>query len=408
MPNNQAPPSQRCRRAFTFIGAIACYLVAAMVLLEVGSRALLFVYRHFHRSTVADFAPDNPAYSRYDWAPQCIGEQSRKLKDRNLYFPFRLWGVSEFHGNCINNDVTSLGVVRRTIASAKSACAGQAKKSVWILGGSSVYGTGIPDWATLPSYLSRELSRANACVDVVNLGVEGYASNQEILLLIEELKSGNHPDAVILYDGFNDADFGTMQPGNPTAHMGFFSIKGRLEGRFASRIDFLRGLASWQLVQELTKGAAHSPPRRVSESTLALHAVSTLDNYEENLRIAKALADAFGFRLYAFWQPSIIYGHKPLAAYERQLVELSSSKTYPFQALIPVYDEAQRRAAKHDNFIFLANTFDDVSDPLYLDWVHLTPEGNRVIAHEIARHLTQADQALSEAAPVPIGLRRRP
>ena len=393
---------------FTVIGAVVCCVITVMVLLELGSRVALFAWRHLHRSTVADFAPGNPAYARYDWAPQCIADQSRKLKDRNLYFPFRLWGVTEFHGNCVNNDVTDLGAVRRTIATPAPACANQAKKSIWVLGGSSVYGTSIPDWATLPSYLAGEFSRANECVNVINLGVEGYATNQEILLLVEELKKGNRPDAVILYDGFNDADFGTMPPGNPTPHMGFTGIKGRLEGRFSARFDFLRGLASWQLVQELSKGAARTRTSRVPKDTLASHAVSTVDNYQQNLRIARALGGAFGFRVYAFWQPSIIFGHKPLAGYERQLLDLSSGDTYPFDALAPVYEEAERRAAKDGDFIFLGNVFDRASAPLYLDWVHLTPEGNQIVAREIAHHVMTDDQKLSKETPEQREAPRRP
>ena len=383
----EAPRNQRLGGTVGYVGAVVCYLIIGAVLLELGSRVLLSVYRHFHTSTVEDFAPDSPAYSGFDWAPQCLAEQSRKLKDRNVYFPFRLWGVTEFHGTCINNDVTDLGVLRRTVEAKNPACANQPAKSIWALGGSTVYGTGIPDSATLPSYLSRELSNDARCVNVVNLGVEGYSSNQELLLLIEKLKTGKRPDVLIIYDGFNDADFGTIPPGNPTAHMGYFGIKDRLEGRFSGRFDFLRGLATWQLVEELTKERPHTRSIRVPDHTLPSHATSTLDNYEQNLRMAKVLGDAFGFRVYAFWQPAIIYGHKPLAGYERQLVDLSAGKAYPFQALIPVYQEAERRADQNRDFVFLGGVLDTTSDPLYLDWVHLTPAGNQIVAHEIARQI---------------------
>jgi lysophospholipase L1-like esterase len=383
----KAPPTHRLNVVFSYVGAVVCYLVIGTVLLELGSRGFLTAYRHFHISTVSDFTPQSPAYSNFDWAPECLAEQAHKVKARNIYFPFRLWGVTEFHGTCINNDPTDLGVVRRTVEGTKPACANQPAKSIWVLGGSTVYGTGIPDWATLPSYLSRELSSRGLCANVVNLGVEGYSSNQELLLLIEKLKSGKRPDVLIIYDGFNDADFGTMPPGNPTPHMGYVGIEDRMEGRFAGRFDFLRGLGAWQLVQELTKGRAHTRLIRVPNDTLPTHAASTLNNYEQNLRMANTLGDGLGFRVYAFWQPAIMYGHKPLAGYERQLVELSSGTTYPFQALMPVYQEAERRAAKNGDFVFLGNIFDTVPDPLYLDWVHLTPAGNQIVAHEIARHI---------------------
>lgn len=68
-------------------------------------------------------------------------------------------------------------------------------------------------------------------------------------------------------------------------------------------------------------------------------------------------------------------GHKPLVAYEQQLLYLSFSANYPFHSLTPVYEEAKRRASEDGSFIFFGGVFDATPEPLYLDWVHLNPSG---------------------------------
>jgi lysophospholipase L1-like esterase len=373
---------------FAYVGYVVFSLVVAAILLEVGSRVALRVYRHFRRATVMDFSPDNPAYSAYSWSPECMEDQRLRRNTQNVYFPYRLWGVTEWHGECRNNDVTALGAVRRTINPSNPACAKKKKTNVWLLGGSAAYGTYIPDWATLSSYLSAELNTPSRCTWVTNFGVEGYVTNQDILLLVEKLKSGRIPDVVILYDGFNDSAVGTREPG-PTAHIGFQTIKGRIEGSMVSRMDFLQSSAVWQLAMGSTKPLRRKALSRVPPRELPSRAAATLDNYESNLRIARMLGQAYGFTVCAFWQPAIIYGHKQLTPYEQQVFDLSYSDAYPFQSLSPVYKEAEYRAARKAGFTFLGDVFDAVREPIYLDWVHLNPRGNELAAREVAKHLQE-------------------
>jgi hypothetical protein len=70
---------------------------------------------------------------------------------------------------------------------------------------------GAPDWGTIPAYLQEELEeRFNGAVCVVNYGEDGFASTQEVILLLIELQRGNVPDAVIFYDGVNDVTAADM------------------------------------------------------------------------------------------------------------------------------------------------------------------------------------------------------
>jgi lysophospholipase L1-like esterase len=369
-----------CRLLVRVLGV----LLTSLVLLELGAHVGLALWPHFRKPTVIDIVPGNPAYVAFPWAAECMKDQ--RIRERDTYFPFRLWGVAESHGNCLNNDVTDLGIVRRTMNPPNPACTGRPPLRVWVFGGSAVYGTLLPDWATLPSQLSRILNTSSRCVEISNLGVEGYVTNQELLFLLEQLKAGRRPDVVILYDGFNDADEGTSPPG-PDAHLRYMTMKRRMEGGLSGKSDILPHLAMWRFAQTLSGPKGRKGQPRVPDTQLPDRAQQTLDNYLHNLKIIRMLGETYGFKVCAFWQPSLIYGHKALVPYERQFLELSTAEAFPFAALAPVYREAAQRSQQDGQFVFLGDIFDGNSQPLYLDWVHLNPQGNQLVAQALARQL---------------------
>src|SRR5262249_24957697 len=126
---------------------------------------------------------------------------------------------------------------------------------------------------------------------------------------------------------------------------------------------------------------------RVPDALLPERARQTLDNYLQNLKVFLTLGEVYGFKICAFWQPSLIYGRKRPVPYEHQFLELSTTEAYPFAALAPVYREAALRAQQGQQFAFLGDIFDGNTQPIYLDWVHLNPEGNRIVAQALARQL---------------------
>src|SRR5262249_25642107 len=153
----------------------------------------------------------SPAYQGATWTQDFWREETLRTESRRMYVPFRIWGAKEWHGKYVNTDQNEAGGWRRAINPASEEWPKQPAKKVWGFGGSAVYGTGDPDWATLPTYLSRDLNVGDReCVVVSNFGVEGYVTNQEVILLVQQLKEGRRPDVVIFYDGFNDATVGSQ------------------------------------------------------------------------------------------------------------------------------------------------------------------------------------------------------
>jgi hypothetical protein len=167
--------------------------------------------------------------------------------------------------------------------------------------------------------------------------------------------------------------------------MSLSNIKARVEGTLGSRLDFLRSSHIFQLaiaaVNALRRPGAANPNIGEVESKAA----ATLDNYETNLRLVRILGEADGFRVFCFWQPAFVYGHKPLAPFEIRIADNEATKN-TFRILTAVYEQAGRRAAMDGTFAFLGEMFDSVKEPVYIDkWMHLSPTGNELVARSLAK-----------------------
>ena len=375
-------------RIFALLGYAVFSLVVLAVLLELASWAIWSVAHRSEYPGGSELQAASPAYQGYEWAAEFWQEEPRRQKSRKLYVPFLIWGVTNWHGKYVNNDQGETGVWRRTINPVRDDCKTR-QVTVWTFGGSTMYGTGVPDWATLPSSLSRNLNAASSdCVVVSNFGVEGYLTNQELILLMEQLKAGGHPNMAIFYDGLNDAGAAGPSFGPPKPHFYIETTKARIEGSISGRFDFVRDSYTLLLAGAIRGFLFRRHPSRSVLDELHAKAVATVDNYEANLRVAKALGKAYHFRIYCFWQPSLYYGHKPLVPFEQQL-PISD----PWSRIVTaVYQEAETRAAATGDFIFLGGIFDSVKGPLYIDQGHLGPLGNEVAGQAVAKYIEDHPQ----------------
>jgi lysophospholipase L1-like esterase len=374
---------------FAVLGFSIVGLITVAALLELASWAIWSVYPSGKKAALRSQAA-SPVYAGADWAREFWQEETRRQQMHQTYVPFRLFSVVPWHSKYINNDQGLHGVWRRTFNPAN--CGSKQKVNVWTFGGSTMYGTAVPDWATLPSYLSRDLNAAPGnCVIVSNFGVEGYVSDQELMVLTEQLKAGGRPDVVVFYDGVNDSSLAFAQPGAPVPHFSIWRIKARIEGSLSGRLDFLQDSYAVRLTGRLLSHLRRSPSFAARISAAQPNIALVLDNYEGNLQLARALADAYKFRLYCFWQPLLTYGHKPLVPFEQQMLARDftpdSESGAWFLTMNRVYQEVEHRASADKSFVYLGALFDSTKEPLYVDEAHLGPRGNEIVAQAIADHI---------------------
>lgn len=333
----------------------------------------------------------SPVYAGEPWAEEFWRANRARFVLPKLYEPYVEWRNRGWESAHLNVDHTPLGWIRRTVPAAP--CPGKPLRA-WMFGGSTVFGEGSPDASTIASQLSARLSAAaGRCVEVVNLGVEGYTSDQEVVLLGQLLKTQPAPDLVIFYDGANDTMVGVWDPGVPGSHAAVAGMRERLEGDPPPR--WLARSAALHVARGLMRRA--SPPSQPgaadwSDAALAARVRATLDRYQANVRQVRALAQAYGFRAYFFWHPVLLYGEKPPAPFEALFTRYPELGAMGYgreggerfsAALRATYAEAERRAPS-GGYVFLGRLFDGNSAPLYIDPLHLGPAGDALVADALA------------------------
>lgn len=289
-----------------------------------------------------------------------------RLAERTRYSPYSLWRTAPFSGETLVVDARGL---RRTPGSSAAADA----LRVLCFGGSAMWGYGSPDEHTIPAHLQRRLGQRLARpVAVENRGERGFVLTQSLIELVRGLQQGNVPDVVIFYDGFNDVAVGHLT-GQPGLHLEDGRIRTLLERPFSGWV------ARWWSVRRLARvlpGAGGEGPGRTPAETRDLARAIT-DVYLNSHKIGTALARRFGFEAYFFLQPVMAVGHKPLTP-EEEALGVGSPPLVELLRL--VYPAVERAAAAEENLYYLGGLLDGETDQIYIDEVHITPQGNELVA----------------------------
>jgi lysophospholipase L1-like esterase len=332
---------------------------------------------------VADIRANSPYYRTQPWGAQFWREFVASRKNR--YQPHVLWRRAPMTGQTINIDEQGIRVTPGA-----ECIAGSFK--VFAFGGSTMWGTGSPDWATIPAYLQSGIKAVkDGPVCVVNFGESGFNSTQGVIELMVQLQQGNIPDVTISFDGVNDI-YVAYQSGRPGGNENDDQLAARFERREVPKknpliavleLSSLHDLAV-SLVTKLGPEVA-SAPKVITYETRGIYPTNLADSivqtYRSNYNIVGGLAQRYGFKSFFFWPPYIAVGKKALTPDEVDL------KRAVDPALIKLYLLAYRKiellAPQQENLLYLGGIFDNYQPLLWLDDVHVTPEGNKLIAQRM-------------------------
>ncbi len=284
------------------------------------------------------------------------------------------WGMVPYHGETIATDRQGF---RRTF---NSGCDPETY-TVWMFGGSVLWGTGSPDWLTIPSQLAGEYSNSGRKVCVRNFGVSAWVSTQEVIELALELKRApRRPDLVVFCDGVNDV-FSLYQSGEIDVHHNY----DRLRELFEQGGSLRRVLEERLSLVFRIPGSEPGRLRIITDEEAKLQ----LDtSYLKNMRIVKALAKEYGFDYAFFWQPVILAGHKELSG-EEEAIRKACLQQFPGMDLLFLKMYALVNAEPRPRFFDVSGSLDREKGTIYIDFTHLAPEGNHLIAARMFQILQQ-------------------
>jgi hypothetical protein len=296
-----------------------------------------------------------------------------------------------------------------------------------MLGGSTLEGDGATGSLTaLPAQLLERLRANYAPADsssdvfeIINAGVGGYTSEQEMLYFMSELRFFQ-PDLVIAYDGWNDETVlneemsrsGTQYPWLRnqsteqqrqilTGYFDWSSTASAFVQRSATRaLEILDGVAIFHMSKRTLKLLAarlkSTDNTPATESTALYFSPESVTRYLENETMIAQMANDLGAHAAWFMQPLVGLGNKPPAAFrEINYIREWQDKISRRKQFYAMAEEGQGRIARKFGSPtklcagVLTDVFDGNPDGVYEDFGHLFDNGNEIVAERIARELAQ-------------------
>src|SRR4051812_48307096 len=185
-------------RGWRRAGMALALLATALIVIEASSFGVLRLL-NLRARTVLKPEASLPVYKDAPWGAAYWREHARFIESWFESYPYGLWRQRPFKGEFINNNERG---ERRTL---NSDC-GTVAPTIYVYGGSTVWGPGAPDGQTIPSELAKRFTDDGKVVCVVNKGTDAWSSNEHLIDLVLELKraGGSRPDYVVFLDSCND------------------------------------------------------------------------------------------------------------------------------------------------------------------------------------------------------------
>ena len=370
------------RKALRLVAINLVVVGFLITLLNVGALIGLSIYDAIRPIQHAD-THRLPNYRDVDWAETHFREYAA-ISSR--YEAFYGWRYEPFEGRTVTIDEEGR---RRSVAAAGAQDERRAERSVAFFGGSTMWGVGADDAGTIPSAYGRLAPDREA----VNFGSIAFNAHQQLNLLIKELAEGYRPEAVVFYDGVNDA-LQKCHVDNQDAfgHAQESRIRTVLDEnqRWSAPPLHYALLPAVKLFEEVLQVLA----RRVGSGIVSYDCDQRPEKAEAiawqmltDWRIAREQAERHGAQFLAVLQPTAYESASRLDHLELDPVWGRQYATvYPL--VLDLLDG--EFADLKDVFLDLRAALDR-DEYLFIDWCHLSPNGNAIIAKRIDQALRTQD-----------------
>ncbi len=365
-------------------------LLVFLLTINIGLAIIFFVYDRMHGpadqriETYREKFADLNAYTvlTKQEANSYLDEQDAMQAKGFQYAPWVQFRNPEVHGIYLNTDSHGW---RKTAAPSMQRQGDPLK--IFVFGGSTTFGYGVPDNYTIPSYMQHILERLipDRPIQVRNFGQGFYYSSQEMILFLSRLKDGDIPDIAVFIDGANDThqlSLGTDQPYFSDALVRLWQDRA---GNHKAGLDAYAWIPMIRLALALSRRVHPS-----GKDDSALKAIGPEDEkntayvisrYQQNMKVIRALCAAYGVRPLFVWQPV------PFFKYDTSLLKTLRYDAHWLKAFRSVYSALEHYS--QPDFLFLGNMIAGASEKMFVDNVHYNERLSERIAARISERLIQ-------------------
>ncbi len=328
-----------------------------------------FAYKKFHESLTSV----HPGLTE-DQITLLIAE-TRKLTQ--AYEPYTQFKESPYSGTYVNVDPRGF----RPIGNQSAWPPRPGQFTVFVFGGSTTFGYGVPDNLTIPAQLQQQLvSDYGVSASVYNFGRGSYFCVQERVLFEKLLLAGFVPDMAVFIDGLNDLVL--LQPARTKDLTKFMD-----EAEVPPVRKVVRELPVMKALKAMFRQPGYDETnlakvfKRTSAAQHAEMLREVVHRYLSNKKITEAIAKYFNVTPIFVWQPVPVY------KYDRQYDVFGGFDCEgSFPALKPGYEmmaKTVETGVLGSNFIWAADMQQNLKKPLYVDAVHYSGEMTNMIAKYI-------------------------
>lgn len=235
-----------------------------------------------------------------------------------------------------------------------------------IFGTSQTFGEEVPDDLTCASFLQRILNSSNLKIKVVNHSRSASTIIERVQWFINNTPM-SPGDLFVFIFGSNDCGWNVVKKGLYGSHSYGKSPLLRFFDRFLTGVEFLKSVHLFLIKRHND----HHSKIALIESVRAINSASNF-------------ADRQNVKILFLLQP-VLYLSKTNTAYEYFKREQFSF--YLKQQIEISYPKYEKFVTSLDRGSSLTTTFDDLMDPVYLDWVHVNARGHEILAKAIKSEL---------------------
>jgi hypothetical protein len=314
-----------------------------------------------------------PNYRGAEWARKHFVEYY-DLEEAD-YVAYYGWRRNAYAGETINLDENGIRLTYRDQNVAP-------ERKIAFFGGSTTWGTGADDDRTIPS----EFVKLHPEYLGYNFGEQGYVAHQSLNVFLRKYFEGFRPDVVVFYDGVNDVWTKCRWEMGPYSHSREFKIRTALResGSGSGESFWLTVLPIRNFIEKAIRVVDNQ--NRAEASYYDCH--KNPEKAEQIARIllsdwliVKNLVESYGGTFVPILQPVIYFSDT-----RKEHLKLSESLEWQYETLYPlILDMIDREFPQlAENFMDLRNALDR-DEYFYIDWCHLSPNGNQLVAERISQ-----------------------
>ena len=320
------------------------------------------------KSKYTDPRAELPTYKNHEYTQQIFKEFNNLHTEYKSYIG---WRRVPYKGQTVTID--SLGF-RVTPLSAEQST-DSTKQRVYFFGGSTIWGTGVDDYHTIPAIYQK----MNTDVTVINAGESGYDSRQSLELLVNILAKKEKVNSAIFYVGVNEINRCRKIVGTNA-----YNYEKNFNAKIHEVKSFFRYIFT-QYLEQIWNGFAVKVGggQDVSDYDLVCNCTEDTSRTDEvvenlyfNLSVAKLLVENQGGKFIAVLQP-VAYVGKPTLDYLSEYLSKRDKEKLNYLCLY-------NKIFTHPNKMMYDLTQSlNLQEPIYIDYCHLNAQGNAIIASEI-------------------------